>query len=88
MAKGDKAARPPALSEQMKRAWQLYEEGDKVRAREEARAVLAQPPSPLDAEQARELLQRTAPPHLVYLLAAAALALVLALVLLAVTRAP
>jgi hypothetical protein len=91
MAKGrqrQKAQQAAAnkASPRMVLAWRLFDEGDKLLARREAKAILAESPSAADAEQARELLDRTAIPRVALLAASAAAALIVLLVLLAIAR--
>ena len=80
------AATAPKASARMERAWRLFDEGDKLLARREARAILAGTTHGPDADQARELLERTRLPRLALLTAGAAAALILALILLAIAR--
>ena len=70
----------------MDRAWRLFEEGDKLLARREAQAILAESPSGPDAEQARELLSRMDIPRVALIAAATAAALIAVLILLAIAR--
>jgi predicted lipid-binding transport protein (Tim44 family) len=56
MAKGGQRAKAAATA--MAGAWRLFDAGDKVAARRAAAAVLQSPPSPQDADEARELLER------------------------------
>ena len=76
----------PNTSPAMKDAWRLFDSGDKVRARKKAQDVLAQPASDEDAQQARELLQRTQVPPLAWALAGAVLLVATLLIVIAVTR--
>jgi hypothetical protein len=73
-------------SPRMMLAWRLFDEGDKLLARREAKAVLSESPTGTDAEQARELLARTAIPRVALLTGAAAAALLILLILLAILR--
>ncbi len=65
-----------ASSSRLKNAWKLYNAGDVVAARREADAVLADSPNPTDAEQAKELIERTGVPRIAWYLALMAAALV------------
>ena len=85
MAKGASSSKV-ALSPQMKTAWRLYEAGDVVGARREATQVLARSPSPTDASQARDLIDRTGVPTSALYFALFALALVALMIVLAVAR--
>jgi hypothetical protein len=78
MAKGQ----PPKASSgsQVKDAWKLYNAGDVVAARREARAVLADSPSAADAEQAKELIERTRVPRFAWYLALMAAALIFTMI--------
>jgi hypothetical protein len=80
------AATAPKASPRMERAWRLFEEGDKLLARREAKAILGDSPGAADAEQARELLSRTEIPRVALIAAAAAATLILLLILLAIAR--
>jgi hypothetical protein len=92
MAKGRRrqktreAATAPRTSARMERAWRLFDEGDKLLARREAKAILGDSSSGPDAEEARELLERTQIPRVALIAAGAAAALVLLLILLAIAR--
>lgn len=71
----------------MKAAWKLYDAGDKILARREAQKILESgSPSEADASEARELLERTAPPKLFRGLAILAASLIALLVLLTLLR--
>jgi hypothetical protein len=85
MAKGGQTPKDTG-SARMKAAWARYDAGDVKTARREARALLATPETPEDAEQARDLLQRTALPRPVLVTAAVALALLIALLVLGIAR--
>jgi hypothetical protein len=86
MAKGGQTGKGGG-SAAMKAAWKLYDAGDKVLARQEARKVLESgSPSEADASEARELLERTAPPRLFRGLAVLAASLIALLVLLTLLR--
>ena len=78
MAKGQAPKASPGS--RMKTAWKLYTAGDMVAARREASAVLADSPSALDAQQAKELIERTKPPPFAWYLAAIAATLILAMI--------
>jgi hypothetical protein len=62
-------------SSRLKNAWKLYNAGDVVAARREANGVLADSPIPADAEQAKELIERTRVPRFAWYLALMAAAL-------------
>lgn len=86
MAKGGQTAKGGG-SAAMKAAWKLYDAGDKVLARKEAEKILASGmASDADAGEARELLERTAPPRLFRGLAILAISLIALLVLLTLLR--
>jgi hypothetical protein len=70
----------------MKDVWRLYESGDTVSARREARRVLAEAPSEADASQARELLERTQIPKMAWAVVGVVLLFAALLVWVAVTR--
>ena len=78
MAKGQVPKASSGL--RMKNAWKLYNAGDMVAARREATAVLADSPSTPEAQQAKELIERTKPPPFAWYLAAIAAALILAMI--------
>jgi Tfp pilus assembly protein PilF len=73
-------------SARMALAWRLFDEGDKLLARREAKSVLADSPSGPDAEQARDLLARTAIPRIALFAGSGAAALIILLILLAIAR--
>lgn len=73
-------------SSQMKEAWKLFNSGDVVAARREARKLLADSPSTVDAEQAKDLIERTKVPRFAWYLAIAAAALILAMVMVGVAH--
>jgi hypothetical protein len=77
---------PPKDAPGMREAWRLFDAGDKLAARREAHRILSGTADGPDAEQARELLQRTELPRTAWVLALAASALILTLILLAVAR--
>jgi hypothetical protein len=79
---GQKVASGP----EMKAAWKLYDAGDKVAARREAQGVLRDSPPDAEKQQAADLLERTGFPKMGYVLAAVSAALILAMVVLALTR--
>jgi hypothetical protein len=70
----------------MERAWRLFEDGDQLMARREAKEILADSPNGPDAEQARELLSRTEIPRVALIAAGVAAGLILLLILLAIAR--
>ncbi len=71
----------------MKTAWERYDVGDIVSARQIATRVLQNTQAPAqDAEQAKDLLKRTRLPTEVYLIGAGALLTLVLLWLLAVHR--
>jgi hypothetical protein len=84
MAKGGHRAKAAATA--MAGAWRLFDAGDKVAARHEAARVLHNPPSPQDAEEAKDLLQRLRPPPAFKYFALLAASLICALLALAVAR--
>ncbi len=84
MAKGGQRAKAAATA--MAGAWRLFDAGDKVAARRAAVAVLQSPPSPQDADEARDLLERLRPPRIFTYLALLSAGLLLALVALAAVR--
>jgi hypothetical protein len=84
MAKGGASSKSSVS--QIAKAWRLYDAGDVASARAEATRALAKPGSPQEAEQARDLLRRTAIPKLGIGMAIAAGALVGLMVLLALVR--
>ncbi len=84
MAKGVHAGK--GASSQIKEAWRLYNAGDMVSARREARALLADSPSDVDAEQARDLIDRTKIPRFAWYLALVAVALILTMIVLGVAH--
>jgi len=65
-----------ASGSRLKNAWKLYNAGDVVAARREANTVLADSPNPTDAEQAKDLIDRTRVPRFAWYLALMAAALV------------
>jgi hypothetical protein len=69
-------------------AWRLYEAGDKVGARREARQVLGASPPPSDADRAEgeDLIARTRPPAWTWPYVAAAAAVLALMLALAITR--
>lgn len=85
MAKGGQTPSDNA-SARMKAAWARYDAGDVRTARREAQALLTAPESPADAEQARDLLNRTALPRPVWVMAGVALALLVTLLVLGIVR--
>ena len=85
MAKGGQTPKDPASAE-MRAAWKRMEDGDVASARREARHILGATPSPEDRAQAEELLRRTQTPPAVYGFAVLALAILVLLVALALSR--
>lgn len=73
-------------SEEMKRAWQLFDEGDKWAARRLAAALVSTEAPPAAAKEARELLARTEPPPLFRILAIGCACLIAGLIALAILR--
>ena len=76
-------------NEGMKLAWKLFDAGDKLAARRLAERTLKatrSPASSKEAEEARDLLDRTEPPPLFWMLLAMSVALIAGLILLAVAR--
>jgi hypothetical protein len=84
MAKGGHRAK--AAPTAMAGAWRLFDAGDKLAARREAQALLRNPPTPEDAEDAKRLLDCLRPPPVFKYFAALAAGLVCGLVALAVAR--
>ena len=80
------AATEPKACLRVERAWRLFDAGDKLLARREAKAILGDAPSAAEAEQARELLARTETPRIAFIAAAAAASLIVLLILLAIAR--
>ena len=80
------AAAAPKVSARMEQAWRLFEDGDKLLARREAKAILADSPGAPDEKEARELLSRTQIPRVALIAGAAAAAMILLLILLAIAR--
>lgn len=78
MAKGTQSGK--ATSSQMKEAWRLYNAGDVVSARREAMRILADSPSPVEAEQSKDLIERTKVPRFAWYLALVAAALILTMI--------
>jgi len=78
MAKGQPSK--AASGSKLKNAWKLYNAGDVVAARREAKAVLADSPSAADGEQAKELIERTGVPRFAWYLAMLAAALILTMI--------
>jgi hypothetical protein len=70
----------------MSHVWRLYESGDTVSARKEARHLLESSPSEADASQARELLARTQIPKMAWAVVGVVLFFAAMLVLVALTR--
>jgi hypothetical protein len=79
MAKGHSPPKATTGS-RVKNAWKLYHAGDMVGARREATAVLADSPTASDAEQAKELIERTRVPRFAWYLAALAAAAILTMI--------
>lgn len=94
MAKGRQRQKsPPAdaqvknLSPRLQEAWRLFEAGDKVMARHEARAVLeGGGASEADVQSANELLERLRMPRIAFILGGLAGVFIVLLILLAVAR--
>lgn len=78
MAKGQAAK--ASVSSRLKNAWRLYNAGDMVAARREASAAFADSPTAQDAQQAKELIERTKVPPFAWYLAAVAAALILTMI--------
>ncbi len=64
----------------MKSASKLYEAGDVVAARREAKALLADSPSEAEAGQAKDLIDRTRVPRFAWYLALMAAALIITMI--------
>lgn len=84
MAKAQATKAP--LGSRVKNAWKLYNAGDMVAARREAKAILADSPSASDAQQAKELIVRTQVPRFAFYLAAFAAALILVMILVGIAH--
>ncbi len=84
MGKGGRAEK--GASSKMKEPWRLYNAGDVVSARREARELLADSPSDADAEQARDLIDRTKIPRFAWYLALVAAALILTMIVVGVAH--
>lgn len=84
MARGADAGKGP--SGRMKEAWKLYNAGDVVSARREARRLMAESPDEPDAEQARNLIERTEVPSFAWYLAVVAAALILAMIIIGIAH--
>ncbi|MBX5483963.1 MAG: hypothetical protein IRZ16_19235 [Myxococcaceae bacterium] len=76
----------PAGSGRMKRAFELFDRGDKVLARREAKAILADHPTEAEATEAKELLTRMQVPKEAFIFAALAAVFILGLILIAIAR--
>ena len=83
MAKG---TQPGKGTSQMKEGWRLYNSGDMVAARREATRILADSPSPADAEQAKDLIERTKVPRFAWYLALVAAALIVTMIIVGVAH--
>lgn len=70
----------------MEKAWALFEGGDKVSARRQAEAVLAQSPTEDETREARELIARLKIPRDAFIFAAVAATVLAILILLAIFR--
>ena len=91
--RGGEAGKPTQASAaggsaRMQQAWKLYEAGDKLSARREAKAILESQPSEEDAKQAADLLERSKLPPVALYTAAGAAVLIVLLIILAIARAP
>jgi hypothetical protein len=78
MAKGQPAK--GTSGSRMKSAWKLFEAGDVVAARREAKAALADSPSEAETEQAKDLIDRTRAPKFAWYMALMAAALIITMV--------
>lgn len=67
----------------MSTAWKLFDDGDKLSARKAAETVLASNPTPVEAQQARDLLERLLTPPFAWLMAGLIAACAIALTLIA-----
>lgn len=85
MAKGGQAGK---VGGPLELAWRLFDEGNKLAARREARLVLAGNRGEAEAAQARELLERTGFPRSFVRFVLVAGGLLVLLVLLAILRRP
>lgn len=74
------------VSARMHQAWRMFEEGDKLGARREAKDILAGTASEEETRQANDLLERTAIPKIAFITAAVAAVTIAVLILIAVVR--
>lgn len=84
MAKGQ--ATKASSGSRIKSAWRLYNAGDVVAARREAKAILVETPSAADAQQADELIERTRVPRFAWWVAAFAAGLILTMILVGIAH--
>ena len=70
----------------MKSAWRLYNAGDVVAARREAKAILVETPSAVDAQQAEELIEHTRSPRFAWWVTAFAAALIVTMILVGIAH--
>ncbi len=75
-----------SLSPKLKQALREYEAGDVVAARGQARVVLLESPSPADATQAKDLIDRTETPRSAFYFALLAALAIGSMIILAVLR--
>ena len=75
-----------SLSPKLKQAFRQYEAGDVVAARRQARLVLLESPSPADAAQAQDLIDRTGTPRAAFYFALLAALAICSMIILAVLR--
>lgn len=85
MAKGGQTPGEPGSAE-VRAAWARKEAGDVAGARRDAERILAQNPSPEDRAEAEELLRRTATPRHLFGFALLGAAVLIVLLVLALSR--
>ncbi|QSQ23680.1 molecular chaperone DnaJ [Pyxidicoccus parkwayensis] len=85
MAKGGQTPPEPGAAE-VKAAWARKEAGDVAGARKDAERILANNPSPEDRAEAEELLRRTSTPRSLYGFALLGAAVIIVLLVLALSR--
>lgn len=88
--KNDSAPRPdrdvPQGTGRMKHAYGLFDSGDKVRARREAKEILASSPTEDEAREANDLLERTRIPREAFIFAIVAAIFIAGLITIAILR--
>lgn len=70
----------------MRSAYALFDRGDKVAARREAKTILAKEPTEAEAAEARDLLWRTQIPREAFIFAGLAALFITSLIIIAVAR--